>query len=305
MLYRRKVLLHLLEETKAPISLVKLHKLMFLLMRETQKKYYSFIPNNFGCYSFTLHDDQIALQNKGLINILKGKTPFNSYISLVTPVDDKKNLIIDRIDEHLMKIILNDYLQKTDMELVDITYHSKPFYSLNSQIISRFSSDEGFNIELSKIQKRIKNSPRGLYTIGYEGKSIDSFLQHLILRNIKTLIDVRKNPLSRRREFCKNNLIVALKEVGIEYVSLKEVGIPSTNRKDLLPQGKRAELFSWYRETILPDCFLSAERVANIIGENNAVLMCYEHEPTECHRTIFANYCFENFDKIPQIIPIG
>ena len=304
MLYRRKIILQLLKKTDTPISLVKFHKLIFLLMRKIHTRYYNFIPNKFGCYSFSLHDDQIALQRKGFVEIKKGDSPFDTYICLSTSFDDTINSIIDSSDEQSLDQIINNYLSKNDMELIDITYRMKPFYGLNSQIIGRFSNDDIFKQGLLNIRQQIENTPRGLYTIGYEGESIDSFLQHLILRDIKILIDVRRNPLSRRREFCKNNLIAALEEVGISYVSLKEVGIPSQNRKDLLSIGKRDELFLWYKETILPDCYLSAQRVANIVDKNNAVLMCYEHDHNTCHRTIFANYCLDNFNTIPQIIPI-
>ncbi|WP_348602891.1 DUF488 family protein [Bartonella tribocorum] len=41
------------------------------------------------------------------------------------------------------------------------------------------------------------------FTIGYEGKSLENYLNCLLENNIKILCDVRKNPISRKYGFSK------------------------------------------------------------------------------------------------------
>ncbi|TAN54890.1 MAG: DUF488 domain-containing protein, partial [Rhodospirillales bacterium] len=70
-----------------------------------------------------------------------------------------------------------------------------------------------------------------LFTIGYEGSSIEDFMATLLLANIRTLIDVRDLPISRRPGFAKKALAGALEKVGISYVHLKGLGDPKEGRE--------------------------------------------------------------------------
>lgn len=301
MLYRRKVFLNLVSNCKEPLSLVKLHKLMFLFVKATPKKHYDFIPNKYGCYSITLHNDQIALIKKQVLIEEKGDSPFNSFISIDSSVKGDDSILLKKEDSHILDKILLLYQMKTENDLIDLTYKMKPFYGIRSSIIERFIDDNIFLLSLKSIKENIKQVSRGLYTIGYEGFSIDGFIQQLLINNIKTLVDVRKNAFSMRREFCKTNLQEALREAGINYCTMPEVGIPSNNRKELLPSGKRNELFEWYQENILPQCAPYANKIADLVSNENIALMCYEKEPKDCHRSLFAEYCKEQQPSIPVV----
>jgi len=61
-----------------------------------------------------------------------------------------------------------------------------------------------------------------IFTIGYEGTTMDEFLAALKAAGVERLIDVRALPLSRRPGFSKSPLRAALEEVGIKYVHLKD-----------------------------------------------------------------------------------
>ena len=123
-----------------------------------------------------------------------------------------------------------------------------------------------------------------LFTIGYEGRDLDELLAMLASKNIKRVIDVRELPLSRRRGFSKTPLREALAGAGIEYVHLREAGNPFRKDKDVVP---RRELLASYRG------HLDASRavvtnVAEQVKGTRAVLLCYEHDVAECHRSILA-----------------
>ena len=72
-----------------------------------------------------------------------------------------------------------------------------------------------------------------LYTVGYEGRSIDDFVTILKSAGVTRLIDVREIPLSRKRGFSKSALKQRLDDESIAYVHYKELGSPSEIRHKL------------------------------------------------------------------------
>lgn len=70
------------------------------------------------------------------------------------------------------------------------------------------------------------NAPAGqrmspVFTIGYEGRTINDFLADLRANDIKLLADVREAPTSRKRGFSKSALASALQDAGIDYLHLR------------------------------------------------------------------------------------
>ena len=57
-----------------------------------------------------------------------------------------------------------------------------------------------------------------IFTVGYEGKSIDGFISELKLNKINVLVDVRLTPLSRKPGFAKRRLSEELLKNKIEYL---------------------------------------------------------------------------------------
>jgi len=287
-------------------SLVRIHKLLFLYSFKAVSPSYDFIPHKYGCYSFVLHDDIDAMVADGTLVRLgeESDSVFDSRIRQNWNGKVPEKMVLKHADAIPLATIARNFGKMSDEELIDFTYHVRPFYCINSQMLDRFSTDSELLSRIDRQRDKALSAERGLYTIGYEGLSLDKFLKKLICNNIKYLIDVRKNPFSMRREFRKESLINVLHKVGIEYVPMPEVGIPSANRNDLIPSGRCDELFQWYRSSIIPGCFDSARRVDSIVASGNAVLLCFEANPEECHRLIFANYCLEQFQSIGKIINI-
>lgn len=124
-----------------------------------------------------------------------------------------------------------------------------------------------------------------LFTIGYEGRSLERYLNLLIRAGVSTLCDVRRNPLSRKYGFSKKTLSGACDGVGIRYEHLPELGIASEERRQLETQDDYDALFERYESTSLPSQEESVGQIAAWIRDGAAVaLTCFEAEPHRCHR---------------------
>ncbi len=125
-----------------------------------------------------------------------------------------------------------------------------------------------------------------IFTIGYEGVTQDEFIDALKAAGVERIIDVRAVPLARRPGFSKNVLANALRSEGIDYVGLKALGTPPEGRdaarKHKLDVLKR--VYSAQLET--PEAELQAQQLKDLAEEKPSALLCFEHDPTFCHRTL-------------------
>ena len=72
-----------------------------------------------------------------------------------------------------------------------------------------------------------------LFTAGYAGHDLDSFLRMLGEHQIQVIVDVRQNPVSRKKGFSRSRLSEFLSNHGIEYIHLRELGVPAELRNQL------------------------------------------------------------------------
>ena len=125
-----------------------------------------------------------------------------------------------------------------------------------------------------------------IFTIGYEGTTMDEFLAALKAAGVERLIDVRALPLSRRPGFSKSPLRGALEEVGIEYVHLKALGTPAEGRS-AARAGRHADLERIYAGQLdLPEAIVQGAQMIELAEEKPSALLCFEREPAHCHRTL-------------------
>ena len=91
-------------------------------------------------------------------------------------------------------------------------------------------------------------NPKGtktiMFTIGYEGISLEEYLVRLIKNDVKVLVDVRNNPLSMKYGFSKSQLKKYCASLGIKYAHFPEVGIQSDQRQELNSQNDYNKLFA-------------------------------------------------------------
>lgn len=125
-----------------------------------------------------------------------------------------------------------------------------------------------------------------IFTIGYEGRSINQFLSILEGNHITKLIDVRNNSFSMKPGYSKNQLAKVLANRGISYLHIPELGIESHRRRNLTKEGI-ATLFQCYRQE-LDSKESIIERIMVIADKEKVALMCFEANVHNCHRSVIA-----------------
>ena len=132
-----------------------------------------------------------------------------------------------------------------------------------------------------------KRGRTGIANIGYEKRTVHELIEALRADGVRKVVDVRADPVSRRAEFNAKRLELSLRDAGIEYVPLREMGIPREVRKG--PEGKagKGALLEWYARHLDANPGLVGRLVEMSKGPRIA-LLCYEREESECHRGVLS-----------------
>lgn len=127
-----------------------------------------------------------------------------------------------------------------------------------------------------------------IYTIGYEGTDIETFVRTLTVVGIKVLADVRAVPLSRKKGFSKNKLRERLEIEGIEYHPYQELGDPKAGR-EAARSGRYEEFRTIYTSHIeTADAMKRVGDLAATVASKITCVLCFERDPKTCHRSIVA-----------------
>ena len=126
-----------------------------------------------------------------------------------------------------------------------------------------------------------------LYTIGYQGRSMDSFLSVLKSSGVEAVADIREFPISRLKGFSKNQLSEALEMAGIGYVSIRELGSPRELRHGYR-RTKNWDLFRREFQSILLTRENELGSLARRVNAETTCLLCFERESQHCHRSLVA-----------------
>ena len=274
MFYRRKILLSLLQVFNAQLDKISLQKFLFLVVRQQEKKAFHFVPYKFGCYSFQANADLNTLSKYDLIE---------TSMKYWEKKDDTDYFAsLKQKDKAAIRFVKNNYGQLDKDELIELTYKNYPYFAINSTIAPNILSKEQF--DKIKGQKPSK-SATVLFTIGYEGITLEQYINKLIINDIKILCDVRKNPLSMKYGFSKNQLKNACHGVGIEYIHIPEVGITSDKRQNLETQSDYDRLFELYKKDTLSNEIGKQKDILSLLTENKRLaLTCFEANIHQCHR---------------------
>ena len=129
---------------------------------------------------------------------------------------------------------------------------------------------------------------RALFTIGYEGKTQAEMLDELDSAGVELVIDVRAVAASRRPGFSKTALASSLRERGIDYLHLRPLGTPADGRQ-AARAGRVGEMRAIYAGQLdTPEAALALEQALDEASRRPSVLLCYEREATDCHRSMLA-----------------
>lgn len=286
MFYRRKIILTLIQLFERQIDKISLQKLLFLFTQRQLKSEYDFVPYKYGCYSFSANADLSTMVRKGILS---------ETVSHFTSSDTKDYFkTLKEGDKKLMLEIKSLYGSKSPNALMKHTYLNYPYWAINSVKAKDILSEE----EYLKVRQSIPDSDRTvLFTIGYEGISLEEYLNRLLKNNVKVLVDVRNNPLSMKYGFSKIKLQRYCNSLGIEYFHFPEVGIQSEQRQELNTQADYDKLFSDYRKNNLTKTTASQEKILNLLNEKKRIaLTCFEANICQCHRKHLA----EAIENLPN-----
>ncbi len=236
MFYRRKVILALLQLFNGQLEKIRLQKLLFLFTQRQAKPEYDFIPYKYGCYSYSANADLSTMARKGSL------TETDSAFISNEKTDYLKSL--KAADRKLIEEIKSLYGNMNSNSLMKHTYLNYPFYAINSIKATDILTEE----QLAEVINSKPNCDKTiLFTIGYEGISLEAYLTRLLKHSVQVLVDVRNNPLSMKYGFSKSQLKKYCESLGIQYLHYPEVGIQSTQRRELNTQSDYDKLFATYR----------------------------------------------------------
>lgn len=262
--HRQRFLLFLLEQT-GRISSGDFQKLLFLSHQEKPINYYDFVRYRDNYYSFQASSDLEVLNQKGWV-VFSENTVY---------LRDKP--------------YLGDGAKKTERQLIAHWIH------IRKELIESGLSDFINKNYPENTQHNDKNDNE-LFTIGYEGSSLELYLTKLIENKVQVLYDVRKNPFSHKFGFSKGNLSKVLLKFDIEYRHVPELGIISEKRQNLDSESDYIKLFDEYRKNLPNKKIYLQELVTTLEQGKRIALTCFEEKPKSCHRHCVSDYLANHSD---------
>lgn len=238
---------------------------LFLLRQEQARAlgsstFYDFVPHREGPHSFQACRDIDGLQDAGLLT--------TDELSIAPPERAHVGRMVQTLPRRAAKgveAILATCGAMTADQLLHEVNRRYPWYGQGTCWPT-------------------KPTQLAVYTVGYEGRTIDGLLSHLIRSGIRQLIDVRKNALSRKYGFAGKTMARLCAEVDIAYIHAPALGIPSGMRAHLSSQTAYDRLFDLYEATILSGADDAMASVADLCTRKPSALMCFEASSSQCHR---------------------
>ncbi|MCE7056885.1 DUF488 domain-containing protein [Algoriphagus sp. AGSA1] len=286
MFYRRKLILGLLEIFEGHLPKISLQKLLLLITQKQGEPTYDFVPYKFGCYSFSANADLSTMVKKGILSETKeqfSKVDDQNYFSQLKATDQK---IIGEVKSQYGHMSANGLMRHT--------YINFPYWAIKSTKAREILNDT--YMARVENQKPVRNDIT-LFTIGYEGISLEEYLNRLIRNDVKVLVDVRNNPKSMKFGFSQSTLRRYCESLGIGYVHFPEVGIVSEKRQTLESQADYDRLFEGYKSTTLKSTGTTQQKILNLLKlKQRIALTCFEAEICQCHRKHLA----ESITSLPE-----
>lgn len=294
MYQRRKILLALLQAFDGNTAAIDFQKYLFLLVRELGTRHYDFVPYKYGCYSFQSYYDKRILIKYGML------------------CDDDNRWILNKSGDYLQlishrerDIVLSTkekYSALSGEALLRYIYKKYPYYASNSLIAKDILTASEYE-EVGKTRNNKKDHV--LFTIGYEGSTIEHYINRLIKSNVKAVCDVRKHPISKKYGFSKNQLKDTLEKFTIEYHHFPELGIDTDKRKNLSCIKDYQDLFKEYKMSMMCGKSDVIKTIYNLIKEKKRIaITCFEADYNKCHRSIVAQKVSETSENCLPIINI-
>ncbi len=284
---RQRRLLALLFALGGDVGNLDFQKLLFLYCQDlastdssiTSESLYQFVPYQYGAFSFTSYADRRKLVEKVILADHDRRWVLT----------DLGREIVRGDQSSLPTAFAHRFSNLRGNRLIAKTYRDFPYYATRSAIAPTILRDDPDT--LSRIATfQPKQSQSRLLTIGYQNRSLESYLNTLLGANVTILCDVRRNAISRKYGFSKTTLSRVCEGVGIRYEHLPELGVASNLRRRVKSESDLVSLFRTFRKLALPENSDALRLIYDWIESGESVaLTCYERQPHLCHRHCVAD----------------
>ena len=132
-----------------------------------------------------------------------------------------------------------------------------------------------------------------IHTIGHSTRELSDLIDVLRAHQIKTLVDIRAFPMSRRLpHFNRENLEKQLPRYSIDYAWLRDLGGRRKRQIEQSPNiALRNESFRNYADYMLTAEFAAGiDKLLQISQEGPCAIMCAERVYFHCHRMLVSDY---------------
>lgn len=145
-----------------------------------------------------------------------------------------------------------------------------------------------------------------VFTLGYQLRTLENYIEELERAGVEFVIDIRENPWSYKRGFKKNELYMALRTANIRYLHLRVAGNPKELRRSAESHAECLDLYASYIDGRPSVVERLAELLARSVDQGRRIcLLCYERHPDDCHRTILLSRCVERIDREIAVKHLG
>jgi len=150
-----------------------------------------------------------------------------------------------------------------------------------------------------------------VFTVGHSTRPIADLLALLAEHGVRTLVDVRRFPGSRRHpQYSRDALAASLAEAGIQYVHEPGLGGRRAARPDSPHTAWRVEAFRGYADYMeTPEFQAALERLirrAEDQAEGQTVaILCAEAVPWRCHRRLISDALVARGVQVMHILSPG
>ena len=280
MVNRRRVILGLIYFGRNPkgnrLSRLRLTKYAFLLSRECdaipKPAACEFVPYKHGPFSFALHQDLAKLQRDGYVASADDESP----LTIPAETEDQVHAEIQLLPRNVRAAVRDTalaYAGVTTDELLRQVYSRFPWYAVRSVREDLLPSPAPAKPHTSI----------AVYTLGYEGSTVDGVFDCLLRNGIRRILDIRSNPVSRKYGFARSSMSSIAEKLGLEYVHMPELGIEKQRRESLSTREDYGRLLEWYERT-LAERAEAVDQVIKYVKSAPTVLICVEADPAFCHR---------------------
>jgi uncharacterized protein (DUF488 family) len=141
-----------------------------------------------------------------------------------------------------------------------------------------------------------------VFTIGHGAREAAEFVECLVEADVRTLVDVRRFPGSRRHpQFGRDAVAATVRKAGVEYVHVEALGgrRRGGDRFDCL----RVPAFRGYAEWMGGEEFQAA--LASALALESPCFMCAETLWWQCHRRLIAELLAARGHEVVHLLRPG